>query len=488
MTSSLFINDTIIKFWFHWKGKINCDATKKIWSSSELIESSKTIANHFQKLGIVPGKIIAFSLSNTVGFPVFLMACLLCGAHPLLLHVGITSYELKTLEETILIDYLLYDSYSIKTSNVLSVTLYDYQFRSVKMSLIKYANNKDTSRFKNFLITPGAILQPSSGTSGHPKICIRTQEAVVAEAKNYISSIQKYKNIRIRLLTNLNHAYAFGFGLISSLLTHSTILISLNFNPKRLLRQETQLPADILAIVPAMLPSLIDLKKINPSYKLPKLIISSGASIEPVLAHEFEKLYKRKIHTIYGTTETGGISSTIGCNPTKISAGKPLKNVYVRLRNIKKYNDINKGTGEIWVKSSSMMESYIYEPKFLRRYFFTGDLGSFDKHGNLQLTGRLREIINVNGVKVSPIKIEQVIFKHKNVLDCAAYPGKSNNDQEVILVAIKLKQQISIDDLKIHCLKYLSARCIPYNFYILKEIPRTVSGKCLKYLLPCYKR
>ena len=97
------------------------------------------------------------------------------------------------------------------------------------------------------------ILHATSGTYGHASFCVRDQQVAVAEADNFIAGIPPYRRARVRVATPLSHAYAYGFGLVGCLRTHSTLVLESHFNPKVLLAREREQPSDLAVLVPPML-------------------------------------------------------------------------------------------------------------------------------------------------------------------------------------------------------------------------------------------
>lgn len=478
-------SNEILTNWNQWLGGIQCETTNKLWNSNELIHLSHKIAHDLSTLGINAGDISAIIVGNNIAFPVLLMALLTIDSNPLLLHIGTPKTELDSLQSKISIKWLLLDSHDPQAR--IQTDKYSKKFElsigPIKIALLQVCD--ELPPHQN--IPAGSMLMPSSGTSGSAKICLRNPRCIIAEAENLIQSIPIYNNIRMRVTTNMNHAYAFGFGLMCCILSNSTLVLNQTFNPKKLLREETERPSDILAIVPPMIQPLLYLKEVESFYKLPKFIFTSGTACDQNLKKRLESAFQTKLFTNYGTTETGTISSTFN-STTNHGVGMALNNVEIKISNQDQYCDLGKNIGEVWIKSTSMMQKYLEDPNYINDYFNTKDLGTFDKEQHLHLIGRNSDIININGIKIDPLKIEAVLLKHAKIIDAAVYSGKAPDGNTIIFAAIRSHEKVDLTELKHYCYEHLNKNYVPDYFYLIDDIPRTPSGKCLKTKLPYFQQ
>lgn len=480
-------SDELVNHWLKWQGAIDCSQTNKIWKAGEMIALSKKISQQLKETGIKEGDIVALIMGNTVAFPVILHSVLMIKANPLLLHVSTTDYELNQEFGEIAISWLICDK--IESLSRIKEDKYPVmmstEINSITLKVLCLnRERKKSSHFK------GVIFHPTSGTSGSSKICIRDQNVAVAEGINYTSTIKQYNRIRIYITTPLSHAYAFGFGLVSSILTHSTLVVSPFFNPKELLRREQKMPSNILTAVPPMFQTLIHFKNLNPDYYIPEMVFYAGTRCDPSSMQELEKTFNCTVYSIYGTTETGAIASSCIKGHKTNGVGKSLNNVNISIRKKENYTNIGSGVGEIFIHSSSMMQGY-YNDDLSKKidYFATGDLGYFDNNQCLELIGRQKDIINVSGMKINPSEVEEVIFTFPGVQDCAVYPGENKEGDEIIVAAVYMEKKIfSSDRIKKHISNALNHYKIPHAIFCVDKIPRTASGKCLKNRLPGYKK
>ena len=104
---------------------------------------------------------------------------------------------------------------------------------------------------------------------------------------------------------------------------------------------------------------------------------------------------------------------------------------------------IGEGVGEVLVKASSMMQGYLRDLPDLQPIdtWPTGDLGVFDGEQSLSLVGRIKDIINLGGMKVDPAEVEHVLLAHACVADAAVYPGFRPNGDEFVQAAVKVAKR-----------------------------------------------
>jgi long-chain acyl-CoA synthetase len=118
-------------------------------------------------------------------------------------------------------------------------------------------------------------------------------------------------------------------------------------------------------------------------------------------------------------------------------------------------------------------------------WYRTGDLARMDPEGLITITGRLKEVIIRGGQNISPAEVEEAIFAHPTVLDCAVVAQKHTFLGEVpaAFIVARPDQSIEIEQIATHCRTKLSAYKVPQSFHIVEAIPRTGSGKVQRFKL-----
>lgn len=424
---------------------------------------------------------------NHAGFLALLMALLKIGSNPLLLPSGTQLTEVEPLIDSLNVHWAASDTSfcsQVLAGRWLPVSLGESAAVPTFLSCRTNHEKRLASAYS------GVVLHPTSGTSGRPLICIRDQTVAVAEGANYVGAVDIIAGVRIAITTPLSHAFAYGFGMVVALITDSTLVLDATFNPKQLLRRMASNPCDLLTIVPPMLRPLTHLAQTFPRAALPNVVFYAGSRCEDAAIPPFETAFGAALFAIYGSTETGAISTNFNTAERRPGVGRVLPNVAVKVRSHDSFaplaSDHGAAVGEILVRSTSMMQGYWGAPQ-AGTWFPPGDVGFVDSAENIHLVGRTREIINVGGLKLDPSDVETVLRRHTAVIDAAAYPGLDAYGNEIVVSAVHATTSNGValaEELRNHCSDSLLPWKVPVTIHIVNEIPRTPSGKCMKHKLP----
>jgi acyl-CoA synthetase (AMP-forming)/AMP-acid ligase II len=142
------------------------------------------------------------------------------------------------------------------------------------------------------------------------------------------------------------------------------------------------------------------------------------------------------------------------------------------------------GTGEIVVRTPSLMSGYLRRPDLtsaaiIDGWYHTGDIGTVDEHGTLRLTGRIRNEINYGGMKVSPEEIDLLLERHPAVAEACAFGVPDPVAGEIVAVAVRLGTgaPVTAQELRAWCLERLKRDAVPQRWFMVAEIPKTDRGK-----------
>ncbi len=140
--------------------------------------------------------------------------------------------------------------------------------------------------------------------------------------------------------------------------------------------------------------------------------------------------------------------------------------------------------GEVVIQGGNVTAGYENNPaanesSFTHGWFRTGDQGYLDHDGYLYLTGRIKEIINRGGEKVSPREVDEVLLEHPAVAQAVAFAVPHDRLGEEVAAAVVLHEGASADEkeLKEHASKHLADFKMPKTIVILQDIPKGATGK-----------
>jgi acyl-CoA synthetase (AMP-forming)/AMP-acid ligase II len=141
-------------------------------------------------------------------------------------------------------------------------------------------------------------------------------------------------------------------------------------------------------------------------------------------------------------------------------------------------------TGEVCIRGDNVTPGYENNPKaneesFTNGWFRTGDEGVFDSDGYLKITGRLKEIINRGGEKISPLEVDNVLMEHPDVQQVVTFAVADKMLGEEIGAAIVLRDGAKIDEagLRAFAETHLAKFKVPKYMRFLDEIPKGATGK-----------
>jgi long-chain acyl-CoA synthetase len=246
--------------------------------------------------------------------------------------------------------------------------------------------------------------------------------------------------------------------------------------------------------VPTMFHYLLQATRGEMNLKFPglRLCVSAGAIMPATLNREFEDHLGVKLLDGYGITETSTMVTMNWPTGGRVlgSCGIPLPGLAVRIVDPNGQDVEPNQEGELIVRGPNVMSGYHNKPEETRNalragWYHTGDLARSDDNGFLTITGRLKELIIRGGQNIAPAEIEEVVNTFAAVLDCAVVGMAHEHLGEVpaLFVVPRAGKVIESAALLAHCRTHLSAYKVPHAVQMIAEIPRTGSGKIIRYKL-----
>ena len=220
--------------------------------------------------------------------------------------------------------------------------------------------------------------------------------------------------------------------------------------------------------------------------------IRSGAAPLPLAVRQgLEEVFGVPVLEGYGLTETGTVAAnSIAPEHRKPgTVGRPLPHdVAIRAEDGRLLP--SGATGEIVVRGPGVMPGYLYNEDanraaFVDGWFRTGDLGSIDAEGFLTLLGRLKDLINRGGEKISLYEVERALLLHASVRDAAAFSVPHPRLGENVAAAVVLMPGATATptDIKAFLADHLAPFKIPQHVDIMPELPKGATGKTLRLQL-----
>ena len=342
-----------------------------------------------------------------------------------------------------------------------------------------------------------AVLQYTGGTTGIPKGAALTHFNLYANALQckmwfYMADSPDSKTVGV---LPLFHAFAMTSVMNRSLTVGGSMLLEPRFDAPKLLALIHRRKATVLIGVPTLFTALMNQADFA-SYDLSslKFCISGGASLPLQVQEDFEKRTGVAIWEGYGLSE----ASPVCCiNPVHVpnrhgSVGVPIPATLCRIISIEDHKTVMKtgDWGEICFRGPQVMSGYWQKPEATAEvvvdgWLHTGDVGYMDGDGYVFITDRLKDMINTSGYKVYPRQVEEAIYQHPAVRECAVFGVDDSYRGQAIRAAICLKDGMALspEELDVFLEGKLSRIEKPRTYDFRTELPKTAIGKIHKKIL-----
>lgn len=328
----------------------------------------------------------------------------------------------------------------------------------------------------------------SSGSSGKPKGARLTQENIYYQCEIWAKNADIRSTDKFMCGMPISHSH----GLTVSFPTFAVggclhYVDAMTLVPPRAFDYIEKHAITLVSGVPYFFKVLLNYHEdIRAKIKSLRKTICGSAPMSENLGIEFYKKYGIHICQAFGISEIGLIClNHMEDNTSKYgSVGKVFPEFQYKIVD-EQLNPVKKGErGHFLVQSKGLAIGYSNAPEeekkmFVNGWFHTQDIVEEDQHGNIYVIGRISNFINVNGNKVFPAEVEKVILGLENVKDCAVMAEKDEQAGELVRAFIVPSSPITTDEIRAHCLKFLTSFKIPRIIDIVDELPHSSTGKVM---------
>ena len=334
----------------------------------------------------------------------------------------------------------------------------------------------------------GLVLH-TSGTTSRPKIVPLSQRNVCASARNVRETLALTPDDRNLSIMPLFHIHGLIASLLAPLSAGSEVCCSPGFNALKFFGWIAEVKPTWYTAVPTMHQAILARAPKNADVVAEsrlRFIRSSSSALPPTVIAELERVFRAPVVEAYGMTEAAHQMASNPLPPRTRKPGTVGPNAGPEVRVVdERGNTVPRGaTGEIVIRGENVTRGYENNPSanetaFIDGWFRTGDQGTMDGDGYLSITGRLKEIINRGGEKISPREVDEIIMEHPAVHQCVTFGMPHEMLGEEVAAAIVLKEGVACDDRELR--QFASVRLadfkVPKRILILKEIPVGATGK-----------
>jgi fatty-acyl-CoA synthase len=211
-------------------------------------------------------------------------------------------------------------------------------------------------------------------------------------------------------------------------------------------------------------------------------VLYTGTAAAPARIAAAAAVFGGALTQLYGSTEAGGICALTPLDhqePELLGAvGRPFSWVTVEVRDAAGTPVPRGGTGELWVRSDTLMTGYVDGPKVPRDgWLRTGDLAFQDPYGYFHLVGRTANVIKTNGLHVHLAEIERTLLTHPAVANAAVFAVRDHEYAQHAHAAVELRSDCPVEALRAHVAERLSPAHVPARITPWPRLPLLASGK-----------
>ena len=334
-----------------------------------------------------------------------------------------------------------------------------------------------------------ALVLHTSGTTSRPKIVPLSQANVCASARHIRDTIALRPDDVCLNVMPLFHIHGLMAATLASLAAGAQVSCSTGFNALKFFHWLDEVKPTWYTAVPTMHQAILARAHRNAEVVARsrlRLVRSSSASLPPQVMAELEKVFRAPVIESYGMTEA---AHQMASNPLPPRARKPGSVGVGAGPEVEVMDDAGRllprgETGEIVIRGPNVTAGYEANPEanaraFADGWFRTGDQGVLDAEGYLRLTGRLKEIINRGGEKISPLEVDEILMDHPAVQQVVTFAMPHDKLGEEVAAAVVLREGHSATERELR--DFVAGRLadfkVPRRIVMLPEIPKGATGK-----------
>lgn len=333
-----------------------------------------------------------------------------------------------------------------------------------------------------------ALILFTSGTTARPKLVPLTHANLLASASNIAATLELSPNDRCLNIMPLYHIHGLVGGLLAPLIAGGSVCPS-GFDARQFFDWLSEFQPTWYTAVPTMHQAILaqahaHLETIR-RYPL-RFIRSSSSPLPGRVMEELETAFNTPVIESYGMTEAAHQMASNPLPPAERKLGSVGKTAGPEIAIMDDKSNLQPAgtTGEVVIRGANVMGGYVdgsdaNATAFTQGWFRTGDQGYLDGDGYLFLAGRIKELINRGGEKISPREIDDVLLAHPAVEQAVAFgvPHSTLGEEVAAVVVLRPQTQATVRELREFVAYRLADFKVPKQIAIVDEIPKSATGK-----------
>ena len=334
-----------------------------------------------------------------------------------------------------------------------------------------------------------AMVLHTSGTTSRPKRVPLTGANLATSARQIAATLQfTAADVGLNIMP-LFHIHGLMAGLLAPLSAGSQVFCTPGFNALRYFKWMDEAHPTWYTAVPTMHLAIASRGKHNSEVlaRHPlRFVRSSSSAMPPQLIEQLETMFKAPLIESYGMTEAAHQMASNPLPPLQRKRGSVGRAAgpEVAIRGEDGRFLPAGEVGEVVIRGASVTAGYENNPKandeaFDDGWFRTGDQGQMDEEGYLSITGRLKEIINRGGEKVSPREIDEIMLDHVSVAQVIVFgaPHKRLGEEVAAMVVLHEGHECTERELQQFVAQRVAGYKVPKKILFVEELPKGATGK-----------
>jgi acyl-CoA synthetase (AMP-forming)/AMP-acid ligase II len=328
-----------------------------------------------------------------------------------------------------------------------------------------------------------ALFAYTSGTTGRPKCAPLTHANVLWSSRNIATHYELTSADCSLVVLPLFHGHGLIGATLSTLSSGGSVVIPPRFSASDFWKLFREHRATWYSAVPTIHQVLLARADSDGApHSGPRFVRSCSAELAPTILTKLEDRLGAPVLEAYGMTEAAHQVASNPLPPLPHKPGTVGPGAGISIID-KTGRHLGPNTpGEVVVRGTNVMRGYRNNPEanaaaFIDGWFRTGDIGAIDNDGYLTLTGRIKDLINRGGEKISPAEVEAVLLEHPAVAEAAVFGVPDPKYVEEVVAAVVLRGAATAQELEVYCRTRLADFEVPKLIHFVSTIPKNAMGK-----------
>lgn len=473
---------------------------RRRYTYAELDEYTSRFASAVEDLGAGPGTVVAVDLYSTPELVITYFGALRAGMVANVINAMLKEEEVR---------YILNDSQAQVL--VTDAAHYDAlaglrpELKALKHIVVVDGERPGAIRFDSLLKRGRGRYQPrdvephtlgnllyTSGTTGFPKGVMLSHLNLTDNAVNF-AGIHYGPDDTVAIGSPLFHCWGLINGVSSTFHARGTAAFLHRFQTDKALDLIESCRATIFHGVPTMYNYMTKSPAARQGVlRSIRFVLSAAASMPVELIETLRRDFGIEYAEAYGLTETSPVITTAPFSSTRIgSCGRAMGDTRLKVVGADGREVPAGEVGELWAHGTAIMLGYLNKPEATRQvldedgWFRTGDMVRMDAEGYVYIVDRLKDMINVGGLKVYPREVEEVLYTHPKIADVAVVgvPDPDRGEVPKAIVVPRAGQELEQEEVLDFCRRKMASYKVPRYVELAGDIPRSASGKILRRIL-----